>query len=248
MLQVTMSILRPRLVLPGFLGTFAGAFLALAPAPSLAGARGLRASHAQHAVTSSRVQVSHGVEVLKGCGFDPPPPPPPRRPPPAARRPGPSAGARLPRPAARDLRGRRARDRDRPAGRGHHHRMTLRFTYAESMCDPGQLLPLAVAAEQAGFSSFTVPDSIAYPQRSAREYPYTADGNRAFLEDKPFLEPFSLIPALGAVTERLRFTTFVVKLPIRQPVLVAKSAASVAVLTDNRLAPRGGGRPRARGH
>jgi len=65
-----MSILRPRLVLPGFLGIFAGALLALAPAPSLAGARGLRASHAQHAVTSSRVQVSHGVEVLKGCGFD----------------------------------------------------------------------------------------------------------------------------------------------------------------------------------
>ena len=113
--------------------------------------------------------------------------------------------------------------------------MTLRFTYAESMCDPGQLLPLAVAAEQAGFSSFTVPDSIAYPQRSAREYPYTADGNRAFLEDKPFLEPFSLIPALGAVTERLRFTTFVVKLPIRNPVLVAKQAASVAVMTNERF-------------
>jgi alkanesulfonate monooxygenase SsuD/methylene tetrahydromethanopterin reductase-like flavin-dependent oxidoreductase (luciferase family) len=114
--------------------------------------------------------------------------------------------------------------------------VTVRFTYAESMCDPGQLLPLAVAAEQAGFSSFTVPDSIAYPQRSASEYPYTDDGSRAFLEDRPFLEPFSLIPALGAVTERLRFTTFVVKLPIREPVLVAKSAASVAVLTDNRLA------------
>ncbi len=111
----------------------------------------------------------------------------------------------------------------------------MRFTYAESMCDPGQLLPLAVAAEQAGFSSFTVPDSIAYPQRSASEYPYTNDGSRAFLEDKPFIEPFSLIPALGAVTERLRFTTFVVKLPIREPVLVAKSAASVAVLTGNRL-------------
>jgi len=37
------------------------------------------------------------------------------------------------------------------------------------------------------------------------------------------------------VTQRLRFTTFVVKLPIRQPVLVAKSAASVAVLTGNRF-------------
>src|SRR5262249_25064327 len=56
-----------------------------------------------------------------------------------------------------------------------------------------------------------------------------------FLQGRPFLEPFSLIPALGAVTERLRFTTFVVKLPIRQPVLVAKQAASVAVLTGNRF-------------
>jgi len=37
------------------------------------------------------------------------------------------------------------------------------------------------------------------------------------------------------VTERLRFTTFVVKLPIRLPVLVAKSAASVAVITGNRF-------------
>jgi alkanesulfonate monooxygenase SsuD/methylene tetrahydromethanopterin reductase-like flavin-dependent oxidoreductase (luciferase family) len=112
----------------------------------------------------------------------------------------------------------------------------VRFTYAESMCDPSHLLPLAVAAEQAGFASFTVPDSIAYPRDSESEYPYTPDGNRAFLEDRPFLEPFSLIPALGAVTERLRFTTFVVKLPIRHPVLVAKSAASVAVLTGGRLA------------
>jgi alkanesulfonate monooxygenase SsuD/methylene tetrahydromethanopterin reductase-like flavin-dependent oxidoreductase (luciferase family) len=40
---------------------------------------------------------------------------------------------------------------------------------------------------------------------------------------------------MGAVTSRLRFTTFVVKLPIRQPVLVAKSVASVAVMTQGRF-------------
>jgi alkanesulfonate monooxygenase SsuD/methylene tetrahydromethanopterin reductase-like flavin-dependent oxidoreductase (luciferase family) len=66
-------------------------------------------------------------------------------------------------------------------------------------------------------------------------YPFNPDGTREFLEDKPFLEPFSLIPALGAVTKRLRFVTFVVKLPIRNPVLVAKQATSTAVLTGNRL-------------
>jgi len=111
----------------------------------------------------------------------------------------------------------------------------VRFSYAESMCDPSHYLPLAIAAEQAGYTSFCVPDSIAYPRDSDSKYPYTPDGERTFLEDKPFIEPFSLIPAMGAVTERLRFTTFVVKLPIRQPVLVAKSAASVAVLTGNRF-------------
>src|SRR3982751_5345072 len=111
----------------------------------------------------------------------------------------------------------------------------MRFSFAELMTDPTFYGPLAQGVEQAGFDSFVIPDSICYPRDSDSTYPYTPDGNREFLEDKPFIEPFSLIPALGAVTERLRFTTFVVKLPIRHPVLVAKQAASVAVLTDNRF-------------
>jgi len=111
----------------------------------------------------------------------------------------------------------------------------MRFSYAESMIDPTQYVPLAIAAEQSGWDSFVVPDSICYPQESDSTYPYTDDGNRQFLDGKPFIEPFTLIPALGAVTERLRFTTFVVKLPIRHPVLVAKQASSVAVLTGNRF-------------
>src|SRR5438034_8129538 len=103
------------------------------------------------------------------------------------------------------------------------------------MVDPSFYAPLARAAEEAGSDNFVVPDSIAYPRESDATYPYNPDGTREFLEDKPFLEPFSLIPALGAVTERIRFTTFVVKLPIRHPVLVAKQATSVAVLTGNRF-------------
>ena len=111
----------------------------------------------------------------------------------------------------------------------------MRFSYAESMCDPTHYVPLAKAAEEGGFHSFVIPDSICYPEVSDSKYPYTPDGDRHFLEDKPFIEPFTLIPALAAVTERLRFTTFVVKLPIRHPVLVAKSVTSVAVMSDNRF-------------
>jgi probable F420-dependent oxidoreductase len=111
----------------------------------------------------------------------------------------------------------------------------VRFCYAESMTDPSFYAPLASAAEEAGYDSMVIPDSICYPAQSQSVYPFNPDGTREFLEDKPFLEPFSLIPFLGAVTQRLRFITFVLKLPVRHPVLVAKQAASTAVLTNNRL-------------
>jgi probable F420-dependent oxidoreductase len=111
----------------------------------------------------------------------------------------------------------------------------MRFTYAEAMTDPTFYAPLAQAAEAAGFDGFLIPDSICYPFESDATYPYTPDGDRSFIEDKAFLEPFSLIPALGAVTERIRFVVSVLKLTVRHPVLVAKQAASTAVLTGDRL-------------
>ena len=102
------------------------------------------------------------------------------------------------------------------------------------MTEPLFYAPLATAAEEAGYHSMVIPDSICYPRHSASIYPFNPDGSREFLEDKPFLEPFSLIPALGAVTGRLRFVTFVLKLPVRDPVLTAKQATSTAVLTGGR--------------
>src|SRR5437016_38185 len=111
----------------------------------------------------------------------------------------------------------------------------MRFSYAETFCDPKFLAPLAQAAEDAGYDSFVVPDSLIFPATSDTLYPYTADGDRAFLEDKPIIEPFTLIPYLAARTNRIRFTTFVLKLAVRPVVLVAKQAASIAVLSDDRL-------------
>ena len=112
----------------------------------------------------------------------------------------------------------------------------MRFTYAEAMTDPSYYVPLAKAAEAAGYHSMSIPDSIAYPFESDSKYPYTPDGNREFLDGKAFIETFVLIAALGAVTSTLRFTPFVIKLPIRPPALVAKQAGSLAAMIDNRLA------------
>jgi probable F420-dependent oxidoreductase len=111
----------------------------------------------------------------------------------------------------------------------------VRFTYAEAMTDPTYYIPLAKAAEAAGYHAMTIPDSIAYPFESDSKYPYTPDGSREFLENKAFIEAFVMAGALCAVTTTLRFNFFVLKLPIRPPALVAKQAGSLAALFDNRL-------------
>ena len=111
----------------------------------------------------------------------------------------------------------------------------MRFTFVESMIDPSFYAPLAKKCEQVGFSSFAVPDSIIYPEQSDTSYPYTQDGKREFLEDKPVIDPFVLMATMAAVTQSLCFYPFVYKLPVRQPVLVAKQAASLASISNNRF-------------
>jgi probable F420-dependent oxidoreductase len=111
----------------------------------------------------------------------------------------------------------------------------MRFVYAESMVDPSFYLPLAQAAEEAGFDAMVVPDSVCYPEHSDSRYPFNPDGSRDFLEGKPFIDPFVLASAIGAVTRVLSLVTFVLKLPIRHPVLVAKQATSAAVMTGGRF-------------
>ncbi|OBI80103.1 LLM class flavin-dependent oxidoreductase [Mycobacterium sp. E740] len=111
----------------------------------------------------------------------------------------------------------------------------MRFTYAEAMTDPTFYLPLAQAAEGAGYHAMTIADSVAYPLESDSKYPYTPDGSREFLDGKAFVEAFVLAGALSAVTTTLRFNFFVLKLPIRPPALVAKQAGSLAAFFGNRL-------------
>ena len=103
------------------------------------------------------------------------------------------------------------------------------------MTDPTYYIPLAKAAEAAGYHAMTIPDSVAYPYESDSKYPYTPDGSREFLDGKAFVEAFVLACALCAVTTTLKFNFFVLKLPIRPPALVAKQAGSVNALFNNRL-------------
>jgi len=111
----------------------------------------------------------------------------------------------------------------------------MRFTYAEAMTQASYYAPLAQAAESAGYTSMTVADSLIYTRESDSTYPYTETGEREFLQGKEFIEAMILCAHLFAVTSTLRLTPFVLKLPVRPPVLVAKQASSLAWLSGNRL-------------
>jgi probable F420-dependent oxidoreductase len=111
----------------------------------------------------------------------------------------------------------------------------MEFQIAESMCDIDHYLPLAQAADEAGFGVFALGDSIFYPETAEGTYPYTPDGNRSFLDNAKFLDPFQLFAAMSVVTTNLKFSIGVLKLPIRDPVLTAKQVSSLAVLSNERF-------------
>jgi probable F420-dependent oxidoreductase len=112
----------------------------------------------------------------------------------------------------------------------------VQFTVAAAMLAPAHYLPVARTAEACGFDAVAVPDSVFYPERVSAPYPYTPTGERFWDPETPWLEPWVAIPAMAAVTTRLRFYTNVIKLAIRAPLLVAKTVGSAAVLSDNRVA------------
>lgn len=109
----------------------------------------------------------------------------------------------------------------------------MRFTLALGLGGHQHYLQLAQAAEAAGWSAITTPDSIFYPRLPESEYPSAA--LRQMLATAAVIDPFVALSTIAAVTSRLQIIPGVLKLPMRQPLMVAKAAGSLAVMSDERL-------------
>jgi probable F420-dependent oxidoreductase len=99
----------------------------------------------------------------------------------------------------------------------------------------GELIPLARAAEQLGFSGIAMPDHLFFPKTIESAYPYSEDGSIAWPADTPWADPWVAISAMGAVTSDLRFSTGVQIAPLRDPFSLAKSIATANELTEGRI-------------
>jgi len=96
--------------------------------------------------------------------------------------------------------------------------------------DPGAMKAFAQGAEALGAKQLLVYDHVvgADPDRPG--------GYRGVYDkDTAFHEPLTTLAFIAAITESIELVTTILILPQRQTVLVAKQAAEVAILSNNRL-------------
>jgi probable F420-dependent oxidoreductase len=90
--------------------------------------------------------------------------------------------------------------------------------------DAQALVGLAVRAEELGFHSVWVHDHV-----------FNVGHVRERIGDRPYYEPLALLSFVAARTSRVRLGTSVLVLPYHNPIRLAKTAATLDVLSGGRL-------------
>jgi probable F420-dependent oxidoreductase len=95
---------------------------------------------------------------------------------------------------------------------------------------PGQLGALAVVAEKSGFESLWIGEHVLVPFGGVPE------GDRInFRPDSRFLEPWTALAHVAAVTRTVRLGTCVAVLPLHHPIHLARAVATADVLSNGRI-------------
>jgi probable F420-dependent oxidoreductase len=97
--------------------------------------------------------------------------------------------------------------------------------------EPEHLVATARTAEAEGYHGLTVADHVMYPEDIHSNYPYLGDWG----PEAPFPDAMVSIAAMATATTTLKFLTAIYLLPARPPVIVAKSVATAAILSNYRL-------------
>jgi len=104
-----------------------------------------------------------------------------------------------------------------------------------STAKPEPLAQVALKAEALGFESVWIPEHLAVPRQFDTPYPYSRDGKFPGGDNANVHDPLIALTYIAALTERIRLGTGVFVLPLRNTLAVAKSVASLDVLSKGRL-------------
>ncbi|MGA5465519.1 LLM class F420-dependent oxidoreductase [Mycobacterium sp. NPDC050041] len=101
--------------------------------------------------------------------------------------------------------------------------------------DPRWMAAFARHVEDCGFESIVVVEHTVLMTEYDSVYPYDDSGRVELAPDCPVPDPLDLLAFLAGQTERLVLATGVLVLPNHHPVVLAKRAATVDVLSGGRL-------------
>lgn len=111
----------------------------------------------------------------------------------------------------------------------------MKFVLSSSFSKIQHLIELAPVLDQTGWHAISFSDHVVHPETLVTPYPYTDDGSRRWEAFTDWPDPYVMIGALSANTQKLRFMNNVFVLPMRNPFLVAKTVGTAAVVSNNRV-------------
>ena len=106
----------------------------------------------------------------------------------------------------------------------------LIYPQTELQGDPGAVRRIGLAAEELGYDHLLTYDHVlgaTHDRKPPLSGPYT--------EKHPFHDPFVMFAYLAGITRRIEFVTGILILPQRQTVLVARQAADLDLLSNERF-------------
>ncbi|MCB1030968.1 MAG: TIGR03619 family F420-dependent LLM class oxidoreductase [Acidimicrobiales bacterium] len=112
----------------------------------------------------------------------------------------------------------------------------MRVTIATAYLPPEELGPIAQLADELGYNAMALSDHVINLESLDTKYPYTESGARRWEAFTPWVDPMVAIGSLAAQTKNLRFYTNVYILPMRNPLIVAKTVSTASVLSGGRVA------------
>jgi probable F420-dependent oxidoreductase len=116
---------------------------------------------------------------------------------------------------------------------------TLRTFAAEDPGDWSSIRTVARAADAAGLDRLVLSDHVAFGENLDAYGDPSSGGVRGGKQptgpDGAWLDPLTTISHLAAITERVRFGTNILIAALRRPVVLAKMAATIDVLSNGRL-------------
>ena len=111
----------------------------------------------------------------------------------------------------------------------------MKFWQTLTWVETDQITRVAEIAEEVGFHGVLMSDHALVPRQMKSRYPYSEDGKPSFSAVSEYPDIWVLLGAIAAGTQRLRLSTSVFVLPLRNPIEVAKSAASLAIVSQGRF-------------